>query len=137
MKTYRTEFEETIGNELTTKQVAFEYEPTRLRYTDQDGRKRITQPDFFLRPRSNDPHHGMFIEAKANLSRDHLKKYPCLKASRPETDIRFVFKDPERTIDHMRKEDRMVTYAEWADMSGFKWSGETVPNAWLRELKKK
>lgn len=142
MKHYRTQFEATIAEELTSKEVAFEYEPTRLRYTDQGGRKRITQPDFFLKARSNDPTRGMFVEAKSLLKRDHLSKYESLKETRPEVDLRFVFEEPERTIGNLTTEDGSgervsLTYADWADMNGFKWNGEAVPNAWLKELKKK
>lgn len=142
MKRYRTEFEALTAEYLLSRDISFEYEPARLRYKDKDGRKRITQPDFHLKPKSNDPHGGMFVEAKSLLKHDHLSRYEHLKEQRPDLDIRFVFEEPDRTISHYSVDDgggetRAVSYAEWADMNGFKWAGETIPNAWIKELKKK
>jgi hypothetical protein len=142
MKRYRTEFEATTAMRLIRRNISFEYEPARLRYTDKNGRKRITQPDFHLKPKSNDPHGGMFVEAKSLLKNDHLSRYELLREQRPDLDIRFIFEQPDRTISHFGVADgegqtRAVSYSEWADMNGFKWSGEAIPNALLNELKKK
>jgi hypothetical protein len=142
MKHYRTEFEATTADYLLSQNISFEYEPARLHYKDSDGRKRIAQPDFHLKPKSNDPHGGMFVEAKSLLKHDHLPRYELLKEQRPDLDIRFVFEEPDRTISHFGVVDdegqtRAVSYAEWADMNGFKWAGETVPAAWIKELKNK
>ena len=141
-KRYRTDFEAITAEQLQSWDISFEYEPARLRYKDNDGRKRITRPDFHLKPKSNDPHGGMFVEAKALLKHDHLARYECLKEQRPDLDIRFVFEEPDRAISHYsldngEGETRVVSYSEWADMNGFKWAGETVPKAWIKELKKK
>ena len=139
---YRTDFEQRIADQLTTKGVVFDYEPTRLRYTDRHGQQRITRPDFYLSARSNDPQLGMFVESKAYLSRQQALRYESIKASRSEVDLRFVFENPQRPIDKLTIKDDCgnitnITYAEWADLHGFKWAAEAIPNAWLKELKKK
>lgn len=141
-KRYRNDFEQRIADQLTTKGVGFDYEPTRLRYTDRHNRQRITQPDFYLSAQSNDPQLGMFVEAKAYLSRQQALRYESVKASRPEVDIRFIFKDAARPINKLAVKDdcgntTSITYGEWADLQGFKWAAEAIPNAWLKELKKK
>lgn len=142
MKRYRTEFEAITAEQLLSRNVSFDYEPARLRYQDKDGRKRIVMLDFHLKPQSNDPHGGMFVEAKSLLKHEHLARYEKLKAQRPDLDIRFVFEEPDKIITHYRVDDgeggsMSVSYSEWCDMNGFKWNGDTIPTAWLKELKKK
>ncbi len=82
------------------------------------------------------------MEAKSLLKHEHLPRYELLKEQRPDLDIRFVFEEPDRIITHYSVDDgegetRAVSYSEWCEMNGFKWNGDTVPIAWIKELKKK
>ena len=82
------EFE--IASDLDSKGIGYEYESTRIPYTEPE-KKRTYTPDFVLP-------NGIIIEAKGRWDVADRRKHKLIKEQHPELDIRLVFSNPKAKI---------------------------------------
>jgi hypothetical protein len=73
----------------------------------------------------------MFIETKGRFMVADRQKHILIKEQHPDLDIRFVFSNPKQRISKSSR----TTYAMWCEKHGFLYAKESIPNAWLKEVK--
>jgi hypothetical protein len=125
---YRNRLERSVGEQLSAAGIPFDYEREWIPY-DVPARTAKYLPDFW--PRDT----RIIIETKGWFGRQGAKerqKLVLLKEQHPELDIRLVFSDANKRI-YPRSP---TTYAKWADDHGFKWATGSVPQAWIKEIKR-
>ena len=127
---YRSGLELQVAQELTDANVAFQYEPYRIKY-EQPAKTRTYVPDFVL---PND----IIIELKGRFPTADRQKMLMVKASRPDLDIRFIFSNPNTRIGKKSS----TTYAMWCDKNDFPYAKaatkaqlragmSSIPKEWL------
>lgn len=120
---YRSGLEKRIADDLTSRDVPFQYETVKVQYTVPSRDAKYT-PDFILP-------NGIIIEAKGIFDVEDRQKHVLVKAQNPELDIRFVFSSANKTIYKTSK----TTYAQWCVEHGFKYAEKLVPIEWTKEPK--
>jgi hypothetical protein len=120
---FRSGLEETLASQLTAAGVSFEYEETKIAFTEP-AKKRTYTPDFKLP-------NGIIIESKGRFLTEDRQKHLLVKAQHPHLDIRFVFSNSRSKINKRSA----TTYADWCQKNGFQYADKTVPKEWLKESK--
>lgn len=116
---FRSGIELAIARSLTSKNISYEYEKTKLTYIPKP---RTYVPDFYL------PEQKMFIEVKGYFDKGDRVKMQLIKEQFPDHDIRIVFQNARNKIYKGSK----TTYGAWADRHGFIWAEGSVPEEWLK-----
>ena len=119
---YRSGLESSVGNQLATAKVRWEYESERIPYTP---RQRTYTPDFIIKGEVS----KMYIETKGRFLGSDRTKHLLIKEQHPQLDIRFVFTNPNQKLYKGAK----TTYGEWCEKHGFIFSKGSIPESWLRE----
>lgn len=122
---YRSGLEEVNAKFLDSMKVRYEFEKLKIKYIVPETERTYT-PDFHLLD------NGIIVETKGKFEPDDRAKHLFIKTQHPDLDIRFVFQRPS---DPIRKGSK-TTLAAWADKYGFKWAAKTIPEAWIKEVKK-
>lgn len=118
---FRSGLEEALAAQLTAAGVSFEYEETKVAFTEP-AKKRTYTPDFRLP-------NGIIIETKGRFLTEDRQKHLLVKAQHPHLDIRFVFSNSRAKINKRST----TTYADWCLKNGFLFADKTAPAAWLKE----
>ena len=119
---FRSGYEERVYNNAVgrKRKLDFERADTVLRYTKPARTSRYT-PDFVLP-------NGVLVETKGRLTATDRAKMLNVARDNPQADIRFLFM---RANQRITKSRNSMTYEEWAEKHGFRWSiGETIPEEW-------
>ena len=119
---YRSGLEASVGNQLSTAKVRWEYESERIPYTP---RSRTYTPDFIIKGEGV----KFYVETKGRFLGSDRSKHLLLKEQHPQLDIRFVFTNPNQKLYKGAK----TTYGEWCEKHGFSFSKGSIPDSWLRE----
>lgn len=122
---FRSGLEERIAANLTSKGVSFTFEELRIPYVTPAKPHKYT-PDFQLP-------NGIFVESKGLFITEDRQKHLLIQDQHPDLDIRFVFSNSRAKINKRST----TTYAMWCEKNGFKYADKDIPDAWLREPKKK
>jgi hypothetical protein len=122
---YRSGLEEKMGAELKSLSLPYLYEAEIIRYTQPEKNRKYT-PDFTFKGSS------IIIETKGRFVTADRQKHLLIQAQHPEKDIRFVFSNPNARISKLSE----TTYAMWCDKYGFKYAKQSIPLAWLAEIRK-
>lgn len=122
---YRSGLEEKVGAELDAKGIEYTYEKEVIQYTKPEKKAKYT-PDFVLE-------NGIIVETKGRFLTADRQKHLLVKQQRPDLDIRFVFTNPNARISKTSK----TTYAMWCDKYGFQYAAQSIPDAWLKEPRKR
>lgn len=112
---FRSKFEEHIAKAFDTTNLAYQYEPFKVKYQLDCS----YTPDFVL--------GNVIIEAKGFLKPTDRRKMIAVKQQNPELDIRFIFQR-----DNPLSKGSKHTYCSWAEKHGFKacvWPN--VPPDWF------
>lgn len=115
--TYRSGLERGMGRLLETQGVPFSFESQRIPY----HKLHHYLPDFYL------DDLGYFIETKGRFLPQDRAKHLLIKQQHPDTDIRFVFQNPNAKLSKKSK----TTYGQWCERHGFLYSGKKIPSSWL------
>jgi hypothetical protein len=120
---FRSGLEETISNQLTEKQVDFQYESkaNTIKYI-KPSTNHTYLPDFKLP-------NGIIVETKGRFVLADRKKHLLIKEQHPELDIRFLFSSSSAKISKGSK----TTYADWCIKNGFQYAEKLIPESWLLE----
>lgn len=119
---FRSGFEERIYNNAVGRGQKLAYEPpdATLYYTKPARRTRYI-PDFVLP-------NGVIVESKGRLTSVDRAKMLDVSKCNPEVDIRFLF---QRANNRITRSPNSMTYWQWADKHGFRWSeGDVIPEEW-------
>lgn len=117
---YRSKLEHEVAGDLDNRGIPFLYEQEKLKYT-QPAKTRTYTPDIKI--------GNMYIEIKGDFEPQDRQKHLHIKESHPHLDIRFVFGNPNRTINPKSK----TRYRDWAEQHGFMWAHRRVPKEWIDE----
>ena len=121
----RSKFEERVARTLKKLKIPFNYESTKLRFT-QPEKKRVYKPDFEL------PETGIFVECKGRLTADDRRKLEWVKAQHPDVCIVLLFQKADNAI----RKGSKTTYGDWATKTGFDWSDwddEGLKQQWINK----
>ena len=120
---YRSGLEQTIAQQLDSKQVVYQYEnpANKIKYT-VPAKDHTYLPDFVLP-------NGIIIETKGRFVLADRKKHELIKSQRPELDIRFVFSNSNTKIAKNSK----TTYGSWCEKLGIPYADKQIPKEWLEE----
>jgi hypothetical protein len=116
---YRSGFEHTISEQLTTTDIKFQYETTCIDYIIPERKSRYTV-DFTLP-------NGILIETKGRWTVEDRKKHLLVKKQHPELDIRIVFQSAKTKISKGSK----TTYGDFCDKHRILWAEKKIPESWL------
>ena len=119
---YRSGLESSVGAQLNSAKVRWEYESERIPYIPK---KRTYTPDFIIKGEVS----KMYIETKGRFLGSDRAKHLLIKEQHPELDIRFVFTNPDQKLYKGAK----TTYGDWCTKHGFSFSKGSLPDSWLRE----
>lgn len=122
---FRSGYEQKVYDNAVERgrELDFERPDSVLRYTKPARNARYI-PDFVLP-------NGVLVETKGRLTSADRSKMLNVARDNPEADIRFLF---QRASQRITKSPNSLTYGEWADKHGFRWSaGETIPEEWWTE----
>lgn len=123
---FRSGLEEKIAANLTSKGVSFTYEELTIPFVEPAKGRKYT-PDFTLLV------NGIIVESKGRFLTEDRQKHLLVKAQHPHLDIRFVFSNSKTKINKRS----LTTYGDWCAKNGFQFADKDIPDAWLREPKKK
>lgn len=123
---YRSGLEETVANQLKSKEVTYEYEnkDNVVKYV-VPAKSHTYLPDFKLP-------NGIIVETKGRFVLADRKKHELIKQQHPELDIRIVFTNSNAKISKNSK----TTYAMWCEKLGIPYADKLIPEAWLKEAPK-
>jgi len=121
MKKFRSKFEKAVYEHAKKHKRKVEYEPSCPSIYYTTTARYI--PDFALP-------NGVLIESKGYFSSRDRRKMLQVARDNPELDIRFVF---QRANNRLTKSPNSMTYAQWAERHGFKWSEHSIPEDWYDE----
>jgi hypothetical protein len=118
---FRSGLEETIANQLTAKNIPYEYEEKKntVKYIIPVSNHAYL-PDFKLP-------NGIIVETKGRFVLADRKKHTLIKEQHPELDIRFVFSNSNAKLSKGSK----TTYAMWCDKLGIKYADKAIPDSWI------
>jgi hypothetical protein len=105
--------------DLEKRGIKYKYEATTVEY--QHKPQKYT-PDFDLELKGI-PH----VEYKGKLDYETRKKLLAIRNSNPDMEIILVF---EKANNKIRKGSK-ITYGQWAESKGFKWSESVLREEWL------
>ncbi len=119
---YRSGLEASVGAQLNSARVRWEYESERIPYTPK---VKTYTPDFILKGKGV----KFYVETKGRFLGSDRSKHLLLKEQHPQLDIRFVFTNPNQKLYKGAK----TTYGEWCEKHGFIFSKGSIPESWIRE----
>jgi len=122
---FRSGLEEKIAAQLEAFPMGYSYETLTLPYVTPPKNHKY-HPDFIL-------DNGIIVETKGRLLTEDRQKMVLIKQQHPHLDIRFVFSNSKTKINKRSP----TSYGDWADKNGFPYADKVIPDAWLREPKKK
>jgi len=120
---YRSGFERTFCGELKQRDIQFEYESEKIKYTVD----RTYNPDVIFRKKSGEL---LYVELKGFFDKASQNKMKWVKQSNPDLDIRIIFMDSSKKIHKGAK----MSYADWCRKYGYKFSDKRMPSTWLKEI---
>jgi hypothetical protein len=122
--TFRSGFEKSIYEQAIgcRRELDYERKDSTLHYT-KPARKSRYLPDFRLP-------NGILIESKGRFTATDRAKMLNVARDNPRADIRFVF---QRANNRITRSKNSMTYWEWAEKHGFRWSEGTIPEEWWAE----
>lgn len=120
----RSTLESYTISDLKERQVAFEYEPHRIKY--MQVQERAYTPDILLA-------NGIYVEVKGYFTSLDRVKHLLIRKSNPDLDIRFLFQNAKNRLSKTSK----TTYAAWCEKHGFLWAEKHVPQEWINEKTKR
>jgi hypothetical protein len=119
---WRSGLEESVGAQLDSAGVPFDYEKYVINYTPP-AKERSYTPDFVLG-------NGIIVETKGRFTTEDRQKMKVVRTQHPDLDIRFVFSNPLTRISKASK----TTYAKWCEDNGFPYvATKRIPPEWLKE----
>ena len=114
---YRSGLERKVADLMTSLEVTFEYETTKIPYVIEHN----YIPDFILPT-------GIMLECKGLWEPEDRRKMLAVMKQNPELDIRMVFLPPYNKISKKSK----TTYAQFCERHGIKWTSfAEIPVDWL------
>ena len=116
---YRSGLEKSIGEQLASLNVSFDYECERIPYITKGH---TYTPDFKI--------GNIYIETKGYFLPKDRTKHLLLKQQYPDMDLRFVFTNPMQLLYKGAK----TTYGDWCIKHGFSFSKGSIPESWIREF---
>jgi len=121
---YRSGLEETVAEDLQSKEISYEYEnkANTIKYTIP-AKDHTYLPDFKLP-------NGIIVETKGRFLLADRKKHKLIKEQHPEIDIRFVFSNSNTKISKKSK----TTYGSWCEALGILYADKAIPQSWLDEI---
>lgn len=127
---YKSNLENNTAERLDEEGIKFTYEKKKLKYTIPESCHTYT-PDlnlsiFEIECKGAGPRYGLTVETK--------RKMLLVKEQYPDEEIRFVFQFPNELTGQGKGKPK-ITYWQWAELNGFKWSGPILPKEWIEELK--
>lgn len=124
---FRSGLEELVAQQLEANNIPVKYEDpeSKIKY-EKPARNATYTPDFELP-------NGIIVETKGRFVTADRQKHILIKAQHPEKDIRFVFSNSRSRI----SKTSQTTYAMWCEKHGFLYADKLIPEAWLKERKKK
>lgn len=119
VKTFRSNFEKTVGQLLRKAKLKFGYETVKVSYIIEAE----YTPDFVI------PQHNIYIETKGYFKAEDRRKMVAVKKSNPDLDIRMWFmKD-----NYLNKKSK-TKYSDWCKKHGFQYHiGKTLPKEWFKK----
>ena len=122
---YRSGLEERIASQLKASGVAYSYETERLKYIPVP--KHYT-PDFILVGKDK----KIYIETKGRFLAKDRTKHLLVQEQHPDIDLRFIFTNSRQKL----YKGSSTTYGGWCEKHGFIYAERSVPDSWLREIRK-
>ena len=122
---YRSGLEERIASQLKASGVVYSYEKERLKYIPVP--KHYT-PDFILVGKNK----KIYIETKGRFLAKDRTKHLLVQEQHPDIDLRFVFTNSRQKL----YKGSSTTYGRWCEKHGFIYAERSVPDSWLREIRK-
>ena len=122
---YRSGLEERIASQLKASGVSYSYEKERLKYIPVP--KHYT-PDFILVGKNK----KIYIETKGRFLAKDRTKHILDKEHHPDIDLRFIFTNSRQKL----YKGSSTTYGRWCEKHGFIYAERSVPDSWLREIRK-
>ena len=122
---YRSGLEERVASQLKASGVSYSYEKERLKYIPVP--KHYT-PDFILVGKNK----KIYIETKGRFLAKDRTKHLLVQEQHPDIDLRFVFTNSRQKL----YKGSSTTYGRWCDKHGFTYAERSVPDSWLREIRK-
>lgn len=119
---FRSGYEERVYNDAIARKRKLDHEPpdSVIHYTKPARRARYI-PDFVLP-------NGVIVETKGRFTTEDRAKMLNVMRDNPQLDIRFLF---QRANQRITRSKNSMTYGEWADKHGFRWStGDSIPEEW-------
>ena len=104
----RSGLEDKFKSLLEDMSIPFKYEEDQLKYIVPEKEHKYT-PDFFLTDK------GFFIETKGRFVSADRQKHLLIKKQHPEVEIRFIFSNPNATLDKRSQ----TTYGKWCEKNGY------------------
>ena len=115
---YRSKLEESVANLLSSLEIDYEYETTKIAYQISHN----YCPDFVL------PNKHVVLECKGYWDSADRRKIKSVKEQNPDIDLRMVFQSPFNTISKKSK----TTYAQWCEKHDIPWTSfHDIPLDWL------
>ena len=119
---HRSPLEDRTAALLKDKGVPYEYEGTKFKFT-VPARESTYTPDWHLNGK-------FYVETKGwPFEAEDRQRLLLVKEQHPDLDLRIVFQNPKRPIYKGSK----TTLAMWAESHGIPWSGEPIPDDWIKE----
>lgn len=121
---FRSKFEKSVYEHAIQHKRKLAFEPAdTLVYYVKPARKCRYIPDFVLP-------NGVIVETKGRLTQPDRAKMLQVATDNPQLDIRFVF---QRASNRITRSRNSLTYWEWAERHGFRWSEGSIPQEWWDE----
>ena len=122
---FHSGLEEATMENLKSRGVKYEYESMKIPYVDDTIH--YYTPDFILP-------NGIIIETKGYFTPQDRVKHLRIKKQYPiDYHIRFVFKNSKNRLSSKSK----TTYGMWCEKYGFLYADGSIPDAWIKEKKRK
>lgn len=124
VSTYKSKFEKTVAASLKKAKLAFEYEPTVVRFV-QPAKERKYTPDWRVKTKSGDL---LFVETKGKLTVEDRQKLVWVKEQHPELNLVLLFMNASVKL----RKNSPTSYGDWATKNGFKWFDwkKGLPQEW-------
>jgi hypothetical protein len=118
----RSGLEDVICQELSQRNIPYEYEKLTLTYTQPEKKRKYT-PDIEL------TESGIIIEVKGRWVTADRQKIALVKQQHPDKDLRMVFSNSKTKISKTSK----TTYGDYCDKLGIPYADKRIPEHWLKE----
>ena len=122
---YKSKFEKEVAQKLRRSKVAFEYEPTVVRFV-QPAKDRKYTPDWRIKTKGGDV---LFVETKGKLTVEDRQKLVWVRDQHPELNLVLLFMNASVKL----RKNSPTSYGEWATKNGFTWFDwkKGLPKEWI------